>query len=93
MGQRDHLPRSARPGRPSVVVAVGMDQPVAPLSSVGSVVVDGVAVLVRSVGDVSVVCRAQGRSSVVIARAVLRDLSVDVSLNSDALLLSSGKKR
>lgn len=75
-----------------VVVPVGVNQSVAPLSAVGSVVVDGVAVLVGSVGNVSVVCRAQSRSSVVIARTVLRNFSVDVSLNSDALLLSSGKK-
>ncbi len=75
-----------------VVVPIRVNQSVAPLSAVGSVVVDGVAVLVGSVGNVSVVCRAQSRSSVVIARAVLRNFSVDVSLNSDALLLSSGKK-
>jgi hypothetical protein len=75
-----------------VIVPIRVNQSVAPLSAVGSVVVDGVAVLVGSVGNVSVVCRAQSRSSVVIARTVLRNFSVDVSLNSDALLLSSGKK-
>ena len=58
---------------------------------VGSVVVDHVSRLVLAVGAVAAAGCAEGWSASVSGHSVLGDFSVQIGLNSDALLLSSEK--